>query len=240
MLFPLLGKAQDTKATIFDEGTVVYKQMFMGGGILHTNGFGLLATFGRNKTAFKSAIYQVDLVTMRHPKEVRRLNDVFADDSRSFVYGKLNYLLMFRPTIGQRVISYDKLRTSGVAVGYTWRLGPSLALTRPVYLEILQEGTIFRNILVEKYDPDKHDIQDIYGRAGFMRGFNEMRVTPGGHAAFALNFEYDPRREGIKGIEVGAALDVFPQEIEIMAFAKNLQTFATLYVNLQIGSRFNR
>jgi hypothetical protein len=233
---------QEQKATIFDESTIIYKQMLYGGGTLHSLGYGVHFTYGRNKTAFKSRIYTFDIVTMKHPKEVRSYYPL-SDESRSYVYGKLNYMLVIRPTIGVRNVKFDKIRPSGVAVGYTWRLGPSLAFTRPVYLEIIRSdvNSQFQTIVVEKYDPLVHDANVIYGRAGILRGVNETRIHPGVHGVLALNFEYDPRRDGIKGLEVGAAVDFYPMgDVEIMAFAENLQTYLTFYVTFQLGARFNK
>ncbi len=235
---------QEQKATIFDEASIVYKEMIYGGATLHSLGYGVHFTYGKNITAFKSRIYTIDLVTMKHPKEVRSYYPL-SDDSRSYVYGKLNYMLVIRPTIGARNVKFDKIRPSGVAVGYTWRLGPSFAFTRPVYLEIIRSDATapYQTIAVEieKYDPLVHDANVIYGRAGILRGVNETKVHPGVHAAFALNFEYDPRRDAIKGLEVGATVDFYPMgDVEIMAFAENLQTYLTFYVTFQLGARFNK
>ncbi len=234
--------AQEQKSTIFDEGTVVYKEMMFGGGYVHSLGYGVQFTYGKHKTAFKSRIYTFDIGTMKHPKEVRSYYPL-SDESRSYVYGKLNYMLVMRPTIGARNVKFDKIRPSGVAVGYSWRLGPSIAFTRPVYLEIVhsEQNSPFQTIIVEKYDPAVHDPNVIYGRAGVLRGVGETKVHPGVHGTFAFNFEYDPRREGIKGLEVGVAIDAYPfSEVEIMAFAENYSTYLTFYVTFQLGARYNR
>ncbi len=232
--------AQEQEATIFDEATIIYKKSLFGGAVIHTNGWGAHITIGRNKTAFKSRIYQLDIMNMKHPKEIRSLN-AFYDDSRSYIYGKLNSFILLRPTIGTRTVKFDKIRTSGVAVGYTWRVGPVLGFTKPVYLEIISPGPAqFNQIVVERYDPEAHTANNIYGRAGGLRGFNELKLIPGLHGAFGINFEYDPKREGLKGIEVGATVDYFPlKPVEIMAYATNHQLFVNFYINLQFGSKYN-
>jgi len=250
MTFLSLGfdaKAQvpEQKATIFDEATVVYKEMMYGGLFLHTNGFGASYTYGRNKTAFESATYQIDVAIMRHPKEVRSLNP-FYEDSRSFVYGKLNAFFQIRPSYGKRVLKYDKIRTSGVAVGYSWRVGPALGFTKPVYLELIprDEGSPFRRPpIVERATLDHFERAqvDVFGRAGGLRGFNEIQFHPGLHGAFAFNFDYDPRREGMKGLEVGVAVEYYPlSDIEIMAATRNTNLFVNLFLTLQFGKKYNR
>jgi len=235
------GQTPDQKETIFEETTVIYKESIFGGLTLHTNGYGAHFSYGKNLTAFKSRIYKLDITIMRHPKEVRSFN-AFYEDSRSYIYGKLNQFFILRPSIGNRVVKYDKIRPGGVAVGYSWHVGPAIGLTKPVYLEILvPETPPFQRIVVERYDPVRHTFSDIYGRAGGLRGFNEMQLHPGIHGGAALNFEYDPAREGLKGIEIGVNVDYFPLgEVEIMALTSNTDLFVNLYVTLQFGKKFNR
>ncbi len=233
--------AQNQESTIFDEATTIYSRSIYGGALLHTNGWGAHLTLGRNKGAFKSQIYQFDFVTMKHPKEVRSFNQTL-EDTRSYIFGKLNSFFIIRPTIGVRRTVFDKIRDQGVGIGYSWRVGPSLGFTKPVYLEIgIPDGNFFERFVVEKYDPVKHSNNEIVGRAGGLRGFDELKLKPGVHGAFALFFEYDPDREGIKGIELGATVDYFPlEEVEIMAFAENYKVFVNLYLCLQFGKKFNK
>ncbi|NEN23490.1 hypothetical protein G3O08_08245 [Cryomorpha ignava] len=241
ILTPFLVYSQTEEQTIFDEATIVYKNSIYGGAILHTNGWGAHITFGNSKTVFKSRIFQFEMVGMKHAKEIRSFNP-YSEHTRSYVFGKLNYFFIFRPSIGNRVVSFDKIRKSGVSVGYNWRVGPSLGFTRPVYLEIGVPGTFaYQDVIVEKYDPSIHKYDDIKGRAGGLRGFNELKLKPGIYGAFAFNFEYDANREGLKGIEVGATVDYYPiSEVEIMAFAENRQLFVNFYVCLQFGKKFNK
>ncbi len=235
-----MSYCQTEESTIFDEATIVYNNSIYGGGILHTNGWGAHLTFGKGKTAFKYRIFQFEMVGMKHAKEIKSYNTI--ENTRSYIFGKLNSFFIFRPSYGMRVVSFDKIRKSGVSVGYTWRVGPSLGITKPVYLQIgIPEQYRYSKIIVEKYDPDKHQSQDIIGRAGVLRGIDELKLHPGLYGAFAFNFEYDADRNGIKGIEVGATVDYYPiDEIEIMAFSKNYQLFLNFYVCLQFGKKFNK
>lgn len=233
--------SQTQEATIFDEATVVYQNSIYAGAIIHTNGWGAHITIGKAKTAFKSRIYQLDLVGMKHPKEIRTFNP-YREQPRSYIFGKLNTLFIIRPSIGNRIVSFDKIRKSGVSVGYNWRVGPSLGIMRPVYLEIGVPGQYpYQQVVVEKYDPEVHKYDDILGRAGGLRGLNELKLKPGLYGAIALNFEYDANRYGMKGIEIGATIDYYPIEpVEIMAFAENYRFFFNFYLSLQLGKRYNK
>lgn len=234
--------SQTEEATIFDEAVILYNRSMYGGAFLHTNGWGLHFTYGKNKTAFKSRIYQIDFAIIKHPKEIKSYNPQ-REDTRGFVFGKLNSFFVLRPSIGTKYVKFDKIRKSGVAIGYNWRIGPTLGFTKPVYLEILvPTGTSgeFSEIVVQKYDPEMHTVEEILGRAGGLRGFDEIKIHPGVHAGFGLNFEYAPERVGIKGLEVGAIVDFFPlDEVEIMAFADNPRVFFNLYIAIQLGKRYN-
>ncbi len=233
--------AQTEETTIFDESVILYNRSMYGGAFLHTNGWGVHFTYGKNKTAFKSRIYQMDFAIMKHPKEIKSYNPQ-REDTRGFVFGKLNSFFVLRPSIGTKYLKFDKIRKSGVAIGYNWRIGPTLGFTKPVYLEILVPtgSGEFSEIVVQKYDPEMHTVEEILGRAGGLRGFDEIKFHPGVHAGFGLNFEYAPEREGIKGLEVGAIVDFFPlDEVEIMAFANNPRLFFNFYIAIQFGKRFN-
>lgn len=235
---PLFVFSQTEESTIFDEATIVYNNAVYGGAILHTNGWGAHLTFAKAKTAFKFRTLQFDLVLMKHPKEVKSYTAY--EQSQSYIFGKINSFFVLRPSLGRRVVSFDKIRKSGVSVGYSWRAGPSLGFTKPVYLQIRQREDNFTRIVVEPYDPDVPQ-NDIAGRAGFLKGFNQLKLHPGIYGAVAVNFEYDADREGLKGIEVGATVDYFPiEEIDIMAYAKNYRVFFNFYVCLQFGKKFNK
>ena len=87
-------------------------------------------------------------------------------------------------------------------------------------------------------------MNEIYGRASNFRGFNELSVHPGLHFKYGLNFDYSSYKDGIKGLEIGVALDAYLNEIEIMAEdvygiggAENKQLFVNLYLNFFFGRK---
>lgn len=237
----MMGYCQTEEATVFDEASTVYDRSIFGGPIIHTNGWGAFLAFGKSRTAFKYRIWQFEVVGMKHVKEIKSYNTL--EDSRSYIFGKLNSFFILRPSYGRRIISFEKIRKSGVSVGYSWRIGPSLGFTKPVYLQIgvPPDQYPYQRVIVERYNPVLHNETNIIGRAGILKGFSELKLHPGLYGAIAANFEYDAERSGIKGVEVGATVDFYPIEpIEIMAFSKNYRLFINCYVSLQFGKKFNR
>ncbi|MFZ6051733.1 hypothetical protein [Halocola ammonii] len=228
-----------------DEGVeedvkLIYNSQFAGGLSIHTNGAGGFFYLGKYKGIKNVWTFGLDILYMKHEKEIKSYNPVY-EDSRGYVYGKLNNFYIFRPTIGQKHIITEKIRQKGVQVGFHWQVGPSLGVTKPVYLEIGYPSIPYDSLQVERYDPERHDIELIYGKASGFRGLSELKLYPGAFAKFAFNFEYSNENDRIKGIEVGVAMDAYLREIPIMAeseVANNRQLFTTLFLNFFFGKKY--
>lgn len=218
-----------------EQSNVLYNKDIGGGLIFHTNGWGVDVYYGIHKSYKAAHIFDIQFVNMRHPKEVK-LSNPFFDEAKSFVYGKKNAFTVLRLNYGQRVFPFMKERASGVSVGYAWGVGPSLGFAKPVYLEIVNNSGVL--LSVEKYNENDHSIDDIFGRAGSFKGMDELKLYPGIFGKFAFIFEYSKRKEKVKNLEAGASIDVYFQEIPIMAFAENSQIFLNLYLAFTFGERF--
>ncbi|MGY6561173.1 MAG: hypothetical protein ACXITV_03640 [Luteibaculaceae bacterium] len=236
VLFSFSGRAQDIE---YDEASIVYRQQIKGGVLMHSYGFGATFHYGTNLAFNKKLLLHADVLNFRHPREVRRFNPFF-DDGRGYFYGKLNHFYAVRLGYGIKKNLFEKSRFGAVGISYTLTGGPSLGLVRPVYLEIVGPTLPFTSISTERYDPNRHSINNIYGRALGLRGFNDLQFEPGAFVKFGLNFEYSPVRVGVKALEVGVTLDAFLNEVPIMATEDNMQYFLGFYVTFQFGKNFNR
>lgn len=227
--------------TIYDETRVLYRKELYGGVIVHGDGWGFNFYHGKHRTAKDRRLLGVEIVGMKHPKEIKSFNP-FYEDSRGYFYGKQNTMLVLRPTFGGKHQIADKIRRTGVELNYVWGLGPSLAFVKPVYLQIGKPDNFpYDIIVVERYDPQVHDIQNIYGRASWFNGFGEMRLYPGAFGRFGFNFEHSGQTSGIKAIEVGVGMDVYPVVIPIMAEledVRNKRFFPQFYLSVQFGKKF--
>ncbi len=229
--------------TIYEETRVPYKREILGGVLIHGDGWGLQFYHAKYRTARDRRLLGIEIVSMKHPKEVKSFNPYY-EDSRGYFYGKINSLMVVRPTYGRKWQITDKIRRSGVELNFIWSIGPSLGLLKPVYLQIGTPDRIpYENIIVEKYDPARHDVQNIYGRATYFRGINEMKIYPGAFGRVALDFEYSGNVTGVKGIEVGATIDAYPRVLPIMAElegVENKQFFFEFYLALQFGKKYTQ
>jgi hypothetical protein len=119
--------------------------------------------------------------------------------------------------------------------------GVSLGFAKPVYLYILKPSPQFYEytIVEEKYDPNQHYVDNIYGRAPFVKGFDEIGFYPGIHTKIGLDFDYGVYRTKVKSLEVGAIVDIFPRPVPIMAFNDPDYYFLTFYLSFNFGKRYN-
>jgi hypothetical protein len=222
-----------------DDIKLLYRNEFVIGGIVHTSGFGFNYRRGWHVTGYKKRLLEIEGVNIKHAKEIKTQNPLF-ENSKGYVYGKLNVFNTLRVAYGFQKELYGKEQRRGVQINLVTFMGASLGLAKPVYLEILQptsDPQIY-NITTEKYDPEKHFTDNIYGRAPYFKGFEQSKIYPGGYAKMGLSFEYADLDDDIKCIETGVTVDVFPKVIPIMAKTTNQQVFVNLYINFIWGKKW--
>ena len=236
---PALLMAQ---GSIFDDERTLYAKEISGGFIAHGDGWGLNFQHGKYTTARMRRELGLEIVGMKHPKEVKSFNPYY-EDSRGYFYGKINSLILIRPTFGGKYQVTDKIRRGGVEVNVLWGIGPSIGMLKPVYLQIGKPNIPYETIVVERYDPDVHFVDDIFGRASWFNGFSESTFVVGGFGRVGVNFEHSSENAGLKAIEVGATLDAFAEKVPIMAEIEgvtNKQFFLEFYASLQFGKKYIR
>jgi hypothetical protein len=238
-LLPLSVLAQDNPFEYIENKPARTLNELSIGLTLHTSGWGVDFNRGWQKTVNKRNIIEAEIVSMKNPKEVRSVNPYF-DNAKSFFYGKMNTLTVFRIGYGKQIMLFNKAEQSGVAVRLNYSGGPSLGFAKPVYLNILHptgfDGEY--NVVVEKYDPLEHYIDNIYGRASFTQGISEMKVYPGLYGKMGISFEYSKHHQDIKVIETGITFDAYGKEIPIMAFAENSQFYLNFYISILYGRKW--
>lgn len=214
---------------------------FQGGILFHTQGAGLTIRRGVYQNAFRMNLWGADLVLFRHPKEVRTQNPIY-ENGRPYIYGKQNTLQLFRIWRGGQKLRTEKLRKDAVRFGQMWKYGLSLGVLKPVYLEIGYPDIPYDYVATERYDPNAHFSDNIYGQASWTYGLDELRVIPGLHASYALDFEYGSERHIQRTMTVGAAVDGFLESPEIFAakFEQNTQLFVTLFATFELGRNWTR
>jgi len=239
MLFGLAGlRAQQTSA---DFSRLLYRNEMTFGATVHTAGWGAIFKRLQNPNGTTKKGLLIDFATMQHPKEIKLFHP-FYDSARGYKFGKLNYFSTIRVGYGWEKMIAGKTDRGSVAVHAHYWGGISNGLTRPVYLEVIRplpnNPDEFR-LSTEPYDPSEHFVNNIYGRASFFNGWDELGYHPGVFVKGGANFEYGITEEKISMIEVGIVLDYFFEEVPIMAVEDNMQLFTTLYVSMYFGKKWN-
>lgn len=236
----LLGLSSflNAQETVFEEEkTTIYATEMSGGIGMHTNGFMANFRYAKYLSGFSKRVYEIEIANLRHPQEIRSINP-FQDDVKGYVFGKMNNFYAIRPSIGIQKVFVPKQSVRGVSIAWLANFGASLGLAKPIYLNVQVEDQDNNTIIVRrKYDPDEHDQDEIFGRASFFNGISETRLYPGFFFKTGLHFDYANDRAMLRSIETGLTLDVFLEEIPIMAFTENRQAFINLYVSLHFGAR---
>ena len=223
--------------TIFEENTTIFKTEQSFGVGMHTNGFQATYRYGKYLSGFTKRIFEIEVANIKHPREIKSIYP-FEEDVRGYIFGKMNAFFAIRPSIGFQKIIFPKQSIKGVSITSLFQFGPSLGLAKPVYLNIIQEESIITRIVSkERYDPVKHNTNNIYSRSSFFNGLGETNFYPGIFAKVGLHFDYGDERELIKSAEVGFKIDAYLEKIPILAFAENRQFYPNLYLAIFFGSR---
>jgi hypothetical protein len=216
---------------------VLYRNESTFGIYVHSaGGIGIAYRRGQHVTGKRKRMFELEAQNFKHPKEVKSVNSYF-ENSKGFSYGKLNSFLILRPGVGFQNSLYQKSDKKNVEIRYSYFVGAALAFAKPVYLEIIrdpQEGSVS----TERYDPEIHSIDIIYGKAPFFTGIDKTKIIPGGYAKLALSFEYADRYSSIKAVETGLVFDVYPKALPMMAFQKNQQVFASIFLKIIWGKKW--
>ncbi len=223
---------------------VVYDEEFAMNLYLHTKGYGFGVIFGDIKTYYKTTYYHLDFGMVKHPKEHRPDNQInqFNVLSRPYVFGKKNSFFALRLGKGVKRYLSEKAKHKGVAVGYSYQLGPSIGMLKPYYLDLRAESSGGPpQIEVVKYSEANHDRfldpDFIDGYAGFWKGLGETNFIFGGHLKGGAHFAWGAYDKYVKALEIGVMLDFYFQKVGILAIEDNSPVFANLYLNLQFGKR---
>ncbi|MFH0893048.1 MAG: hypothetical protein V2A54_01330 [Bacteroidota bacterium] len=238
-ILPAFSQEEDSKFTDnshdIGDRTLLYRHETTGGLMIHNEGWGFLFRKGKQITASRKRMYEIDLVGMKHPKEIKRAP--LFNDARSYIYGKMNSFAILRGGIGQQKVLNFSSDRNGIEVRYLCFGGLSLGLSKPMYLYIMHNSSGEYLPVVEKYDPDIHDLDNIYGRGPFYKGFSELNLHPGLYAKMGLSFEFATEDSFVKLLEAGVIADGYLKNIPIMAYAQNKNLFFSFYLAFYLGGK---
>lgn len=225
-----------------DVGAVEWKKIIVKewglGGFLNTNGGGLSFQQGRTPTYYDKHLWEIDFWYNVHHKAVRARNPYYTD-ATSYSYGKLCDLYILRAGYGYQRTLHQKPYWGGVRIRYTVSGGLSLGFAMPVYLYIINysnTGSIIGKY-TDRYDPEKHNIDDILGRASYFQGIGKTTLHPGFYAKTGLNFDFSRNEHTMHALEIGVSLDMLFPYVQQMAYNKAKPLHLCAYIAYYFGKR---
>jgi hypothetical protein len=203
--------------------------------LISSDGIGLSYREAKRINFLNKRLFEIDAGTLKHPKEYK-LSNPYYQNTGSYVFGKLNSVGFLRGGIGRQHELFNKADLGGIAIRYFYSGGPVIALYKPIYYNVLYPLTLYTaELKQEKFEVSIHAPEDIYSRAPFTKGLDEIKVLPGLYAKGGFNFEYSKEDKIIHAIEVGAQINAFPKRIPIMATTTNKAIFFSLFVSYRFG-----
>jgi len=204
--------------------------------MLNSDGIGLSYREAKRINYLNKRLLQIDAGTLKHPKEYRSPNE-YSQTASSFIFGKMNSAFYLRGGIGHQHEIYKKADLGGVAIRYFFSGGPALAIYKPIYYKVLYStvNPQLYEIKEEKFNVSIAVPWDIYSKASFTKGLDEIKALPGLYGNWGFNFEYNKEDKVSHAIEIGAQINAFPKKIPIMASTENKAIFFSLFVSYRFG-----
>lgn len=239
VLFCQISFAQSTTQSIAsgNDPNVLYRNEASFGIFAHSRGFGINYMRSKHVTATRKKLLEIEAITLKHPKEVKVSNQ--ADNSKRFVYGKLNSVFALRGGVGYQTTIYKKADRKSVEIRTAYFLGGNLSFAKPSYVLVYRQsnfGTKYQESV--KYDPNTLTIDSITGKGPWVDGLGQLSVYPGVYAKANLSFEYGSYSNKVKAIETGVILDYYPKALPMMAKNTPESFIITLYVGFVFGKKW--
>ena len=200
---------------------------------LNSDGLGFSYRVANRTNNLNKNIIEFEAGTIKHPKEYKFTSYY---DGSSFIFGKMNFPVYLRGSIGRQRELYQKADLGGVSIRFLYSGGPTLAVYKPIYYKVPYYISIDQIVIKEeKFNNAIAIPYEILGKASFFKGFGEIGVIPGIFAKTGITFEYSKEDKIIHAIEVGANLNAYLKKIPIMATNDNRAVFMTLFVSYRFG-----
>lgn len=217
-----------------EEGVVVFKKSFAGGPKITNDGYGVFLEWGRAVSVNKAWLFQIDFSERKHVKEekIRRFYN-----SGRFIFGKENFFYPLKLGVQQQLLLGNKGNKNGVQVTANYGGGVSLALLRPYYVQVPDNGGKLKYIKYNSADSLEFLTGQVYNGPSFTKGWDEITVTPGAYVKTSLRFDYGSYNEMVTAMEVGVTAEYYTKGIPQMVYNERKQFFFGAYFSLVFGKR---
>ena len=202
---------------------------------LNSSGFGFGFQQGKTPNYKDKHLWEIEFLYCIHHKAVLGRT---IPDGRTFSYGKLYDLFFLRGGYGYQHVITTKPYYGGVQIRWFFSAGASVCFGLPSYLEIIIPDTgLFFHTEIERYNPEKHGLGDIYGAAPFFDRFHKIAVRPGFYGKAGINFDFSKNPLKMQVLEVGVSMDMVFPFIKQMAYNRTKPVYFYGYIAYAFGRK---
>jgi len=229
---------------------IIYKKEWSVDLRLHENGAAIAYNIGTIKSYNRTNFYHLELGFTKDERERTQSKISMLNRSGSYAFGKINSVINVRGGVGVKRYLSEKEKRNGLAVALSYEIGPSLALLKPYFLDLIYVENFNEQRVVtirsERYSESNAELflddSSINDRSSFFRGFDQISVRAGVQGKLGLHLAMGAFDEYVKAFETGIMFDIYPSKIPILLETEaipNRRFFFRLYLNFQFGKRSN-
>jgi hypothetical protein len=214
----------------------IYRSHWNLGPRMATNGFGFEFNYERRINEKLRHGIHFSVNQLKSHKETRITNP-FYEDSKSYIFGKINQVFSAHLAYSFSKLLYDQIRPKGISIRFNQSIGMSTAFLKPIYVKI-KEPFIDDALIKpkdEKYNPSIHTEEFVYGRSSFGLGLSDITSQIGMYSKTGVQFDFNPNKSRISAVEIGVQFEIFPRKIQIFYLGRNQQFHPALYAAVQFG-----
>ena len=197
---------------------------------------GILGGFSFIKSFRNRSFINVDLT---NTKDYREFDSPFSYNGRTYVEGKLNYLINFRPEYGRQWALLKQASEGGTSLNGRIATGPTIGIQKPYFVDIVytEAGgkSISTSVAMAKALDNTYNKSIISGEGSFFSGLSQAKFIPGWHVKTALEFKFETLKQNYLAIETGFIVDYFSQPVEILNQTNPRSVYTTGYVTFFFG-----
>ncbi len=224
------------KSAIPQKKELISQPLSWGIGINTNTNSGLLGGFSFIKTLRKNAFIGLDLT---NTKDYREFDSPYSFNGKTYVEGKLNYLINIRPEYGHQWGLLKESTEGGTSLNGRISTGPTIGVQKPYYVDIVYTDASSKSILasvpMEKALDNSYNKSAISGEGSFFSGLSESKFIPGWHLKTALEFKFETLKQNYLALETGFIIDYFSQPVEILNQTTPRSVYTTGYVTFFFG-----
>jgi hypothetical protein len=189
------------------------------------------------KTFQNRSFVNLDLT---NTKDYREFDSPYSYNGKTYVEGKLNYLINLRPEYGRQWILLKQASDGGTSLNGRLATGPTIGIQKPYYVDIVYTDvssgrTATKSVPMASALNNTYNKSIISGEGSLFSGFSEAKFIPGWHLKTALEFKFETLKQNYLAVETGFIVDYFSQPVEILNQTAPRSVYTTGYVTFFFG-----